>query len=203
MFPNRVSVHTEEIDDFGERGALLGPPDVIVGNRDGLCRRRFYLLHILDDLFKRHHVIVPVHERLIADVDRHNDVLVFVRQPDGAIDLDTVGNRVGGKFFLGDGFVQPRATFMIADLGIKPDTEQDLDRQIVFANQLERCDRVLLAVVQAEQAEIVCHENLQILEDLFAARVDGAVTAIRMLAFSKTRIGHRHDLALQQGLGFL
>ena len=47
------------------------------------------------------------------------------------------------------------------------------------------------------------HEYLQVFEDLFTARIPGAIAAVRMLAFAKPRVGHRHDLALQQGIGFL
>ena len=196
-------MHPEEIDHLCKGSAYLDPPQVIVGNGHGLRRCSFDLLDVCNDALERNHVVIPVHERLVTDIDRHDDVFIVVREFDSAADLDTIGNCIGGEFLLGDGLFKPGATLVIAELGIEPDAEQYLDRQIVFADQLESGNGIFLGIVQADKVKLMLYQDLQVSQYLFPARVNGTVTAVGVLPLAKTRIGHSHDLALQEGVGFL
>ncbi len=73
-------------------------------------------------------MIVPIDQRFVADVDGDHDLVELVRQLDAALHLGRVHERIGSQFLIGDRLVQPRAPLVIAELGVQPDSEQDLDR---------------------------------------------------------------------------
>ncbi len=148
-------------------------------------------------------MIVPLDQRLVADVDGDHDVVELLRQLDAALDLCRVLEGIGRQLLVGDRLVQPGASLVIAELGVQPDSQQDLDRQIVSPNDLERLPRVLAGVVHANQMEVMSDQDLEILENLLGTRIHGPVAAIGMLPFPESRIGDGHDLAGQQVLGGL
>ena len=95
---------------------------------------------------------------------------------------------------------EARAALVIAELGLQPDAQHDLDWELVLADQLEGERGVLARVVEADQIEIVRDENLEVFENLIGARVHGAVAAIRMLAFPKPRVRDGHDFSRHQSV---
>ena len=198
FFPLRVGVNADEIDGINEFGPVLGPPDVIVSDGNGLRDRCLHATDVANYGFDRNHVIVPVDQRLVADVDGDNDVIVFVREAYTGLQLSLVSQRIGVQFRLRDRLVEPRTAFMVAELGPEPHAQQDFHWQLVLANQAQGRLRVDVDVVHAQQGEAIVDQDLQILEYLGVGRVDGAIAAIRVLALAIAGIGHRHDLARDQ-----
>ena len=117
--------------------------------------------------------------------------------------LGRVFDRVRGKLLVGDRFIQPWTTLVVADLGSQPDAEQHLDRQTVLVDQFECRDGVLARIVEPDEAETIVDEDLQVFENLFVALVDGAIATVRVLSLAKPGVGHRHYLAREQCPRFL
>ena len=164
---------------------------------------RFHLPDIRDYLVERHHVVIPLNQRFVAHVDRDDNVIELFRERYATLHFGDILQRIGGQFVVRDRLVQPRASLVVADFRAEPYSEQHFHRELMFANEFQGGERVLSGIVKPDQVKAAGQHDLQILEDLGVARIHGPVASIRMLAFTKTRVCERHDLANQQVIGGL
>ena len=101
--PHRIGVHADEVDLGGQWRSVTCPPYVVVGDRHRLLDGALHLPHVGDDPLQRHHVVVPVDQRFVADVDRDHDVVEPLRELDAALDLGSVLEGIGGQLLVGIG----------------------------------------------------------------------------------------------------
>ena len=64
--PNGIGVDGNEIQFPRQRRTVLSPPQIIVRDSHGLGNLALHLSDVADDGFNRHHVVIPIHQRLVA-----------------------------------------------------------------------------------------------------------------------------------------
>jgi hypothetical protein len=152
--PRRVAVDHEEVEHRGQARPVVAEDGVVVRRRHRLRDGALDPARVVEQRVDVDQVVVPGDQRLVADVHRDDDLQVALGQRDGAVHLGRVVDLVGGELGGRDGLGEPGAARLVADLGLEPRAEHDLQRHPTLGDHVEHRRRQRARVVEAGQPEV-------------------------------------------------
>ena len=147
VFPERVGVDGEEVEVFGEGGSVLAEHLVVVGGGDGLGDGGLNSLEVGDHRVERDEVVVPGDEGLVAHVHGDDDIGKLVGEADAAFDFGPIAGLILREDVIRSGLGDPGAAFVVAQLGIEPDSQHDFEGDLVVSDEAKDVRGILLTVV--------------------------------------------------------
>ena len=97
----------------------------------------FHCAHIRDDFIDRHHVVIPIYQCFIADVDRYDKIIKFLCKFYRALYLGRIFQGIRRQRRRRYRLIQPGTTLVVAELGREPRTQHHFDRELMLSDQFE------------------------------------------------------------------